>query len=98
MRADRLAAGLALVTAALPASAHHGVAGLGAASLEGPGAPIEQSSSATLPEGKIFTYFNASFALGVKLPAGTDLNEDDEQQGAEGNEDYRVILSMSALF
>jgi hypothetical protein len=41
---------------------------------------------------------NVSFALGVKLPAWTDLNEDDEQQGAEGKEDYRVILSMSALF
>ena len=41
---------------------------------------------------------NVSFALGVKLPAWTDLNEDDEQQGAEGKENYRVILSMSALF
>ena len=34
------------------ACAHHGVASLGAAGLEGPGAPIETSSSATLPEGK----------------------------------------------
>ena len=41
---------------------------------------------------------NVSVARGVKLPAWTDLNEDDEQQGAEGKEDYRVILSMSALF
>jgi hypothetical protein len=30
--------------------AHHGVAALGAAGLEGPGAPLETSSSATLPE------------------------------------------------
>ena len=35
----------------LPAFAHHGVAALGAAGLEGPGAPLETSSSATLPEG-----------------------------------------------
>lgn len=34
------------------ALAHHGVASLGAAGLEGPGAPIETSSSAPLPEGK----------------------------------------------
>lgn len=33
------------------AHAHHGVASLGAAGLEGPGAPVETSSSATLPEG-----------------------------------------------
>jgi len=54
--------GVALAVAALQASAHHGVAGLGAAGLEGPGAPIEQSSSATLPEGKVFTYFKVDYA------------------------------------
>jgi hypothetical protein len=41
-----------LAVASSPAFAHHGVASLGAAGLEGPGAPIETSSSATLPEGK----------------------------------------------
>jgi hypothetical protein len=55
-------AGLALAILSLPASAHHGVAGLGAASLDGPGAPIEQSSSATLPEGKVFAYFKLDYA------------------------------------
>jgi hypothetical protein len=39
-----------------PALAHHGVASLGAAGLEGPGAPVETSSSATLPEGKWLGY------------------------------------------
>lgn len=43
---------LALGLASPLACAHHGVASLGAAGLEGPGAPIETSSSATLPEGK----------------------------------------------
>ena len=43
----------ALVLAALSqtALAHHGVATLGAISLDGPGAPVETSSSATLGEG-----------------------------------------------
>ncbi|MFN3870359.1 MAG: transporter [Aquificaceae bacterium] len=36
--------------------AHHGVASLGSAGLEGPGAPLESSSSATLPEGKWLLY------------------------------------------
>jgi len=43
---------LATFLATAPAFAHHGVASLGAAGLEGPGAPVETSSSATLPEGK----------------------------------------------
>lgn len=62
MKNHRLATGVALALAALPATAHHGVAGLGAASLDGPGAPIEQSSSATLPKGKTFAYFKADYA------------------------------------
>jgi hypothetical protein len=36
--------------------AHHGVASLGVAGLEGPGAPIESSSSATLGEGSSLAY------------------------------------------
>lgn len=44
--------GCLLALTATPALAHHGVASLGAAGLEGPGAPVETSSSATLPEGK----------------------------------------------
>jgi hypothetical protein len=38
------------------AAAHHGVAGLGAAALEGPGAPIETATSATLPAGTTLLY------------------------------------------
>ena len=40
---------------------------------------------------------NLSLALGVKVPAWTDLNEDHLQQGAEGKEDYRLVLAFSAL-
>ena len=46
---------VALFTA-LPSYAHHGVAGVGAAALEGPGAPVESASSAVLPEGKVLAF------------------------------------------
>jgi hypothetical protein len=41
---------------AFSAYAHHGVAGVGATALEGPGAPIESGSSAALPEGSTLAY------------------------------------------
>ncbi len=44
-------------------------------------------------------YWNSiSVAVGVKTPVWTDLNEEDEQQGGEGTEDYRLIFAVSALF
>lgn len=167
MKNHCLALGTAFALVALPATAHHGVAGLGAASLEGPGAPLEQSSSATLPKGKVFTYFKVDYAdwkiytpetddeadystfwiaglgygvrpwlslyvflpyndkvdendffntrgwaeatinatLGFKyddgfklVPEKESLYEEDEQQGAEGKENYWLIFSISALF
>ena len=48
---------LVLALIALPAAAHHGVAGVGAAGLEGPGAPLEAAASSVLPEGKTLAYF-----------------------------------------
>ena len=39
-----------------------------------------------------------SVGLGVKVPVWTRLNEEDEQQGAEGKEDFRIILTASMLF
>jgi hypothetical protein len=45
-----------------PSQAHHGVAGLGAAGLEGPGAPIESATSATLPAGKTLAYLKLDHA------------------------------------
>ena len=47
---------LGFLLIALPAAAHHGVASLGVAGLEGPGAPVETSSSATLPAGSWLAY------------------------------------------
>ncbi len=46
----------------LSALAHHGVASLGTAGLEGPGAPVETSSSATLPQGKWLAYLKLDHA------------------------------------
>lgn len=41
---------------------------------------------------------NMSLAIGVKKPAWTRLNESSRQQGAEGKEKYRLIVSGSVLF
>jgi hypothetical protein len=43
-------------------------------------------------------YDRYSVALGVKTPVVTNLNEEADQQGAEGKEDYRLIVAVSALF
>lgn len=40
---------------------------------------------------------NLSLGLGVKIPSWTALNEESDQQGAEGKEDYRLVVSFSAL-
>jgi hypothetical protein len=50
-----------------------------------------------LPGARVY-WDNVSLAFGVKLPVWTRLNEEDEQQGGEGTEDYRLIFSLSALF
>jgi hypothetical protein len=60
------------------ANAHHGVASLGAAGLEGPGAPVETSSSATLPEGKWLGYLKIDHAkskTGLVAPPEGDYNQ-----------------------
>jgi len=56
-----LLGGLAAVLT-LPAAAHHGVAGVGAAMIDGPGAPIESASSANLPQGTMLTYLKVDDA------------------------------------
>lgn len=56
------ASALALSLLSLPAFAHHGVAGVGAAALSGPGAPMESAASTVLPEGKALAYFKVDDA------------------------------------
>lgn len=69
---------LAASLAGVPALAHHGVASLGAAGLEGPGAPVETSSSATLPQGKWLAYLKLDHAkskTGIVAPPEGDYNQ-----------------------
>ena len=54
MRGAALAAALGLAVAA-PARAHHGVAAVGVAGPEGPGAALETTSPLPLPQGMLFT-------------------------------------------
>lgn len=39
---------------------------------------------------------SASVSAGVKLPAWKDLNEEEDQQGAEGKESHRLIVTVSS--
>jgi hypothetical protein len=43
-------------------------------------------------------YKNISAGVGVKLPVWKRLNEEEQQQGAEGKEKYRLIFTLSTLF
>jgi len=61
------------------AAAHHGVASLGVAGLEGPGAPIETSSSATLPEGSFLGYVKLDYA---KFDQYTEARDDEGDYNA----------------
>jgi hypothetical protein len=71
---------LCVALSALPAHAHHGVASLGAAGLEGPGAPVETSSSATLPEGKWLAYLKVDHAESKKgILTAPDIENDYNQ-------------------
>lgn len=63
-----------------PVLAHHGVASLGAAGLDGPGAPVETSSSATLPEGKWLGYLKLDHAKSKTFDADPANPEGDTNQ------------------
>lgn len=54
--------GCAAALAGSPALAHHGVAGVGAAGLQGPGAPIDSATSTVLPEGRVLAYLKVDQA------------------------------------
>jgi hypothetical protein len=43
-------------------------------------------------------YKNISAGVGVKFPVWKRLNEEEQQQGAEGKEKYRLIFTLSMLF
>jgi hypothetical protein len=60
--ATRALLAIAPLLAAIPAQAHHGVAGVGVAAIEGPGTPIESASSAALPPGRTLAYLKVDHA------------------------------------
>jgi len=68
-----------LVSLVVPAGAHHGVASLGVAGLEGPGAPVEASSSATLPAGSWLAYAKLDYA---KFELKTSTRDDEGEANA----------------
>jgi len=43
-------------------------------------------------------YGSTSLGFGIKKPVWTRLNESEQQQGCEGKEKYRVVVSFSTLF
>lgn len=71
---------LAVVAAASPARAHHGVAGVGAAGLRGPGAPVESASSATVPAGSGLGYLKLDYAKYKTFDADPSAPESDYAQ------------------
>lgn len=74
-----------------------GYLSLGRDKLDGEGEPATGGNMLYVVPGLRVFYKNTSLAGGVKLPAWTDLNEDALQQGAEGKEIYRVIVTLSVL-
>ena len=70
------------------------------------GRDIEHSAVATATGGRILYVVpglriykdNMSVAIGIKKPVWTKLNEEHQQQGAEGKEKVRLITSGSILF
>lgn len=52
--------------------AHHGVAAIGAAGLEGPGAPLETSTSQTIPARSVLFYYKLDYANFKKLTKERD--------------------------
>jgi hypothetical protein len=82
MKPIRIAAGLLALTLALVilgpglVFAHHGVASLGVAGVEGPGAPLETSTSATLPRGSYLVYGKLDYARFEKYTPEVDDESD----------------------
>ncbi len=86
----RLTLLLALALASASSHAHHGVATLGAVGLQGPGAPIETSSSATLPEG--------AWLLSLKMDHAKSKTYDPDPANPEGDYNQYWMLGVGYGF
>ncbi len=60
------------VFVSVSANAHHGVAAVGAVGLEGPGAPLETSTSQSLPAKSVLMYYKLDYANFKKLTKERD--------------------------
>lgn len=81
----------------LDANAEGSYLALGRDEAEGVGEAATGGRMIYLMPGLRAYYNNLSLGLGIKVPSWTDLNEEADQQGAEGKEDYRLVVSFSAL-
>ena len=90
-----LCAGWAL-SCATPTQAHHGVASLGVAGLEGPGAPVESSSSATLPKGSVLGYLKLDYAAFKTYTPASDDDEGDHSAFWMAGVGYGLLPYLSA--
>jgi hypothetical protein len=63
---------LVLLLVPLSAGAHHGIASLGVGGLEGPGAPLETSTSMTLPRNSVLAYFKLDHARWERFTSARD--------------------------
>lgn len=71
---------------------------LGRDRVNGTAQPATGGEMLYLLPGVRFSWRRLSVGFGVKVGAWTELNEEPDQQGSEGTEDYRLILTVSALF
>jgi hypothetical protein len=65
---------------------------------EGSGDTATGGSMLYLQPGVRYYVDRFSFAASIKVPTWTDLNEEEQQQGAEGTERRRLQMSFSVLF
>jgi hypothetical protein len=70
---------------------------LGRDELNGEGEMATGGDMLYLTPGLRIFFKSASVGAGVKFPVWTDLNEEEQQQGAEGKEEYRALVSFSIL-
>lgn len=71
---------------------------LGRDRVDGQGETATGGDMAYIMPGIRATSGRVSAGLGIKTPVWTELNEEGQQQGGEGKEDYRVLFTVSALF
>jgi hypothetical protein len=81
----------------LDGSVEAGFLRLGRDELDGRGESATGGDMLYVTPGVRLYFKTTSVSAGVKLPVWTKLNEEGDQQGAEGKESYRAIVSLSVL-